>query len=145
MKISNKKNIERLGLFLMLMLILDIALIGLQWLIVRQPDRFIIVLLILFIALTIYLSKLQYTEFESSGLVITIKKKNLFSGNSFVFPLVELPVQLIKNCELKSQVLYIRCETCDAKEKTRNIKINIIGFNKQQQNCIVKNLPVCSN
>lgn len=142
MKVNDKKNIKLLGLFLLSMLILDTALIALLWLINQKPNQLIVFLLIVFIVITYNLSKLQYTEFENSGLVITIKKKKLFTGNAFGKPLLELPVQLIQKCELKSQVLHIYCQTFKSKEKQLNFKVNVIAFTRKQKGFILQNLSV---
>ncbi|OJX31945.1 MAG: hypothetical protein BGO86_06385 [Chryseobacterium sp. 36-9] len=141
MKVSNKKSIEKLGLFLMFMLILDLTLIGMQWLIVRQPDQFIITLLILFIALVIYMTKLKYTEFENSGFVISIKKKHLLNGSGFVFPLLEFPSEIIKDCKLKSQVIYLQVlNSTNSKKKVQVFRISLAGFDPNEQKEILNQI-----
>ncbi len=139
MKVSNKKSIEKLGLFLMFMVALDMALISMQWLIVRQPDTFIIILLILFIVLVIYLSKLQYTEFENSGFVLTIKKKHLLDGKGFTIPILELPVELLIELQLKKNKMYLSVRSIKPNsDKIQVLKINLRGFNKEQQKILLR-------
>ena len=138
MKISNQKRIEKLGIFLIFAIFLDIFVICAHWLIFKQPDLFMMLLLTLFIILIVCLFNLEYTEFENSGLVISIKKKHVFQGKGFVQPMLEFPVENLKKCEIKSQNVYININT--DRDKTHTFKVNLKGFGKRQRNEILNKI-----
>lgn len=138
MKISNQKRIEKLGIFLISITFLDIMLLCTHWLIFRQPDLFMMLLLTLFIILIVYLFNLEYTEFENSGLVISIKKKHIFQGKGFVLPILEFPVELLKHYEIKSNAVYLNVNTSrSGSEKIHLFRIGMNGFGKKEKTKIL--------
>jgi len=138
MKISNQKRIEKLGIFLIFAIFLDIFVICAHWLIFKQPDLFMMLLLTLFIILNVCLFNLEYTEFENSGLVISIKKKHVFQGKGFVQPMLEFPVELLKHYELKSNAVYLNVNISrSGSEKIHLFRIGINGFGKKEKTKIL--------
>jgi len=138
MKISNQKRIEKLGIFLIFAIFLDIFVICAHWLIFKQPDLFMMLLLTLFIILIVCLFNLEYTEFENSGLVISIKKKHVFQGKGFVQPMLEFPAELLKHYELKSNAVYLNVNiSISGSEKIHLFRIGMNGFSKKEKTKIL--------
>ena len=109
-----------------------------HWLIFKQPDLFMMLLLTLFIILNVCLFNLEYTEFENSGLVISIKKKHVFQGKGFVQPMLEFPVELLKHYELKSNAVYLNVNISrSGSEKIHLFRIGINGFGKKEKTKIL--------
>lgn len=81
---------------------------------------------------------MEYTEFENSGLVISIKKKHVFQGKGFVQPMLEFPVDTLKKSEIKYQNVYINISS--DRDKTHTFKVNLKGFGKRQRKEILNKI-----
>jgi hypothetical protein len=142
MKISNKKYIENLGVFLMLCILFILSALGLHFLIFKKINGPIIGSLVLLAFILIILSKLNYTEFENSGFVITVKKRHLFSGNSFVFPILEFPVQLLQKFYHKDGHLYLFVVSTNDESKVHCRRLLLYGFTQSQRTELLTLLAV---
>lgn len=141
MIVSNKKNIETTGIFLMFFIPLILIVILCHFMIFRKIDGMIIIFSLLLIVILTLIYRLQYKEFENSGFVITIKKRHPLLGKGFVFPMLEFPVDLLKEFEMKEHSIYFKIATADIQsDKIHKFKIALNGFTDNQCNEILRSL-----
>ncbi|WP_312765643.1 hypothetical protein [Epilithonimonas sp.] len=138
MKVSNKKNIETIGTALLILIPMNVII--LIWhLMLRKKDFLFFFSLLLLIIIVVILAKLRYTEYENSGYVITIKKKHPLRANSFVFPALEFPIDLLKNSYLKKNTIYLNVTTSES-GKLHVFRMSLMGFNSEQRMQILASL-----
>jgi len=138
MKITNKKYIEGLGAFLMFLIPLNVIIIVIYLLIFQKADWLVLLMLILLSLLLIKISRLRYTEFENSGLVISLKKKPVLHSKGFIFPVFEFPTVLLQKSELKHNIIYLSISKGSSKHNT--LKMPLDGFNSEQRLKILMSL-----
>lgn len=138
MKITNKKYIEGLGAFLMFLIPLNVIIIVIYLLIFQKADWLVLLMLILLSLLLIKISRLRYTEFENSGLVISLKKKHILHSKGFIFPVFEFPTVLLQKSELKHNIIYLSISKGSSKHNT--LKMPLDGFNSEQRLKILMSL-----
>ncbi len=141
MKITNKKYIEGLGAFLMFLIPLNVIVIVIYLLIYQKADWLVFLMLLLLILLIIKVSRLRYTEFENSGLVISLKKKHVLHTKGFVFPVFEFPTVLLQKSELKHNYIYLSITSISKGSNKKNtLKMPLGGFNSEQRSKILMSL-----
>jgi len=132
MKVSNKKNIEAIGTLLLFLIPTNLIIIIWYLLVLKKTDVVFFSFLVLLIIIAFFLAKLRYTEFENSGYVVTIKKKHPLRADSFVFPVLEFPIALLKHSYLKRNTIYLNITTSES-EKLHVFRMSLIGFNSKQR------------
>lgn len=140
MKISNRKYITRLAWYLTFFMPVIALVMLFQFLLSKKIDTIIIAFGLLLIAIvrTVYL--LSYIEFENSGYVLTVKKRHPFASKGIVFPILEFPLDLLKECDIKKQSLLLIVENSQ-RSKTHQFKILMEGFTGEQKNEILTSFP----
>lgn len=133
MKISNKKYIERLGVVLLLSVLIILSALTIHFLIVREVDILLILLLLLLTSILLFLYKLNYKEFENSGFVVTVKKNYLVSIKSITFPVIEFPLDLLKEYYIRGQSIYLIIGKNDGNKAKHTVRIPIRGFTDSQR------------
>jgi len=107
----------------------------------NKIDLTIIILATLLTAIIISLYTLRFKEFENSGFVITITKKHPLLANRFTVPVLEFPVELLKEIKVKGNTVYLYLKSNNtASHKTSVFKLTLSGFNHQQRNQIIASL-----
>lgn len=125
----------------MFLAVIDLLIIASIWLIFQKYDWFIIVFLVAFVILLIKICNLHFVEFENSGLVVSIRKRHLLKVNDFVFPILEFPLELLKDSNVKSDILYLSIINNESESnKTNLFKVNLSGFKKDMKTLIVSSL-----
>lgn len=137
MKITNQKNIEKQGVILLFLILINLVILAYAFLILRKNGWLTVVLAISFLIFVIRLSTLRFTEFENSGLVISVRKKSLLRTNSFVSPMLEFPVEILNTYYLKSRILYLNISKPN---KTQGFKINLAFFSEEQKKRILASI-----
>ena|SRR6218665_1831031 len=141
MKVSNKKNIEAIGILLLFLIPTNLIIIIWYLLVLKKTDFGFYSFLVLLIIIAFFLIKLRYTEFENSGYVITIKKKHPLKANSFVFPVLEFPIYLLKHSYLKRNTIYLNIITSVSEsEKLHIFRVSLTGFSSKQRMQILASL-----
>jgi len=140
MKISNRRYITRLAWYLTFFIPVIVLVMLFQFLLTKKVDTIIIAFGLLLIAIirTVYL--LSYIEFENSGYVLTVKKRHPFASKGIVFPILEFPLDLLKECDIKKHSLLLIVENSQG-SKTHQFKILMEGFTSEQKNKILTSFP----
>lgn len=141
MKVSNKQNIEAVGLFLMFMIPVILVVAICHFMIIKKIDWIIIILIPMLLAIMVSLYTLHYKEFENSGYVITIKKKYPLRAKGFALPILEFPLNLLKEFHIDGRTIYLKLASSNMEsEKTNVFKIVLSGFSEAQCDEITKSL-----
>lgn len=141
MKVSNKKNIETIGLYLILIIPIIMVITICYFMIIQKIDLIIIVQIALIITVVIFLNTLRYKEFENSGYVITIVEKHPLFAKSFRLPVLEFPANLLKDFYIKGNIIYLTLnDTNRGTENEHVLKFILNGFNDLQRHQILTSL-----
>ncbi|WP_379963259.1 hypothetical protein [Epilithonimonas sp. UC225_85] len=141
MKVSNKKNIEAIGLCLIFSIPVIVAVMIFDFMIIKKIDVISTILIVLMLLIVLLLYTLRYKEFENSGYVITIVKKHPLLAKSFKSPVLEFPVNLLQDFHIKGNIIYLTLKSNNtATEKTHVLKFILSGFNDKQRQQIITSL-----
>lgn len=137
MTITNKKKIETVGALLIFLIPLILIVIFCHFMLFRKLDEIILIFALLLVAVIILIFRLHYKEFENSGFVITVKKKHPLFGKGFVSPILEFPVDLLKDVQIKQEFIYLNIASSDThSDKLHKFKIGIQGFSPNQHKAL---------
>ena len=110
-----------------------------HFMIFRKVDMVIICFSLLLIAISALIYRLHYKEFENSGFVITVKKRHPLLGKGFVFPILEFPVDMLKEFQMKEHSIHLKIGTTDIhSNKMHKFRLELNGFTDNQCNQISK-------
>lgn len=129
MKMSNRNYINKL-LFVILALIAAAIVFSLLYFIFSFKIKFFYLVISVFVlVLMILLINVKYLEFESSGMVLSIRHYHPLK-KGWIVPLAEFPVQMLEDFSLKNRnlVLHVRKEN----DQIGNVYLRLSGFSSKQ-------------
>lgn len=141
MVVSNQNIVKRSGLFLLFLMIVDLAVLTIHWWFFRKPDWLFLILLVLLVALLIIIYFTEYTEFENSGFIIYVRRKHFLSGTGEVVRLYEFPIVLLQEWKKKGYTILLKVNSNNSiASRTYIFKIDINSFGEKQQYLIQSSL-----